>query len=119
VVSAGAMIAMWGGRCACAAFLVSGGSHLIPPPAPLPQELHALFLCSVAMVPLVTGEFIAAYLAMLATTTATAQPSLANRLADVQALQQAVRGLLTDVPKTIKEMFKATVGLSPSALTPR
>ena len=74
----------------------------MPPPPALEQELHALFICFAAMVPLVIGEFIAAYLAMLATT---------SQLADVQKLQGAVLGLLTDAPDTVKKMFGSTVGL--------
>ena len=102
LVGAGAIMAMWGGRIVFAAFLLSGGSHLWPLPPALEQELHALFICFAAMVPLAIGEFIAAYLAMLATT---------SQLADVQKLQGAVIGLLTDAPDTLKKMFGSTVGL--------
>jgi hypothetical protein len=102
VVGTGAVIAMWGGRIAFAAFLFSGGSHLWPVPPALDQELHALFVCFAAMVPLAIGEFIAAYLAMLATT---------SQLADVQKLQGAVLGLLADAPDTLKKMSGATIDL--------
>ena len=111
VVGAGAIIATWGGRSGFAAFLVSGGTYLWPPPPALSHELQAVFLGLVAMAFLSLGEFVAAYLAMLATTTATPSGPGPDQLAKVQQIQRALFDLLAELPETLKKIFKATVGL--------
>jgi len=105
------MFAMWGGRLASAAFLFSGGSHLWPPPPPLGNELEALFLWLVALVFLTIGEFVAAYLAMLAATSRGAASAGSDQIDKVRHLQSAVFDLLGQAPDMIKKMFKATTGL--------
>jgi hypothetical protein len=111
VIGTGSMFAMWGGRLASAAFLFSGGSHLWPPPPALGNELEALFLWLVALVFLSIGEFVAAYLAMLAATTRGAALAGSDQIDKVRHLQSAVFDLLGQAPDMIKKMFKATIGL--------
>jgi hypothetical protein len=120
VVGTGAMIAMWGGRSGSVAFLFSGVTHLLvwPPPPNLEHGLQALFLTVVAMVFLSIGEFVAVYLAMLATTTMAPAGPGSNQFANVQQLQRAVFGLLAEALDTLSKI-KAMVGFSSQPLTRR
>jgi hypothetical protein len=101
----GSIIAIWVGRLSAALLVCSGASHLWPPPPPLYQELHTMFLCVAALVPLTIAEFIAFYVAMLEMA-----PKTSPGLKQVRELQHQAFSPFRDGAAAIKQIYDATVG---------
>lgn len=101
----GPVIVIWGGRLSGGLLFVSGTTQLWPMPPSFAQELHAMFLCVAAMVPLTIGEFIAFYLAMLKSV-----PRNGRGVARAATLQHHTFMVFRDGAASIGRVFRATVG---------
>jgi hypothetical protein len=102
------LIAVWVGRFMCGLFVCTGVEHLWPPPPPSAyEEMHAMFLFLVAMVPLATGEVVACYLDLISTTSEIKNRT--QRLRELQRLQGAVFGSVIGAASAVTKVFKSTV----------
>jgi hypothetical protein len=111
VVGIGSTVAVYVGRLGCAAFVAAGGSHLLPPPPPpIQEEMHAMFLFLVAMVPLATGEIIAGYLNLISIT-AKIKDRRARRK-ELETLQRSMFGALIAAGSAVKKLFAQTAGMT-------
>jgi hypothetical protein len=99
----GSILAIWVGRFSAALLFFAGASHLWPPPPPLDQEIHTMFLSVAAMVPLTIGEFIAFYVGMLEVT-----PKNTKGLRQAKELQHETFSVLHEGADAIRKLLKST-----------
>ena len=104
MIGIGSLMAAWVGRTVCGAFVCAGILHLVPPPPPpATEELHAMFVCLAAMIPLATGEIVAVYLGLVST--ASNIKNRAGRARELKILQRAIFQVITDAASTISQIF--------------
>jgi hypothetical protein len=109
MIGVDSLLAVWLGRFMCGLFVCTGVEHLWPPPPSAFQELHAMFLFLVAMVPLATGEIVACYLDLISTTSKIKDRT--RRIEELQKLQRAVLGSVIGAASAVTKVFKSTVGV--------
>jgi hypothetical protein len=111
VIAIDSFLAAWLGRFMCGVFFCTGVGHVWPPPLPSAwEELHALFLFLVALLPLATGEIVACYLDLISTTTKIKDRR--ERLQELQRLQDAVFAAVTAAANSALNIFKS-IGRGP------
>jgi hypothetical protein len=98
----GSLMAMWAGRLMCAIVFLSGTVQLLPPPTKptTGAVLAAIGIYLAAMVFLTIGEFIAFYLAVLATL-----PTNITGVSQAQTVQAQIFDLISKAATSFKNIF--------------
>jgi hypothetical protein len=106
------LILMWVSRGSTIALGVAGTSELYPIPPSLWQVMYALFIFCVSSIPLLMGEFFAAYLKSLQSILKSPLPEDVKQR-QINGLRSSTFAVFPSAASAITQLYKATLGRFP------